>query len=201
MFLVLHLISVRVGPRSTAPDSFGGAAKATAHALTRAGLSSLRLGSARGVDRVLAADQLDLGDLGGIASTESDAYKPSIASGASGESRGNRLKELPGHVTVCQITCDEPPRVKDPSAPGPIDETAFCNSDQAFDEWTEFLGLRHGGLDPLMPQECLRLVPKQRDAVLGGTPQFPMCNSMTHEFLFRLSRRRAGGLLEPHSKT
>jgi hypothetical protein len=65
---------------------------------------------------------------------------------------------------------------------GPVDKTTFRDRNQAFNEWPEFLGLRNGGPDPLMQQECLRLVPKQRHAVLGCPPQFSMCNSMTHGF-------------------
>ena len=82
---------------------------------------------------------------------------------------------------------------------GPLRDPTLGHGDQPLDEGPELLRLCNRGVDPLVANERLGLVPKQRYAVLGDAAQFPMCNSMTHGSLVGLSR--AGRLVEPHAKT
>jgi hypothetical protein len=65
-------------------------------------------------------------------------------------------------------------------------DASLGHGDQALDERPKLLGLWHGRLDPFMPQKGHGLVAEQRHTMFGDAPQFPVCNVVSHDELYRL---------------
>jgi hypothetical protein len=54
-------------------------------------------------------------------------------------------------------------------------DTALGDGDQPLDERPQLLGLRHGGDDPLVPEQRVGLIAQQSDPVAGRSLQLSMC--------------------------
>ena len=157
--------------RSPTPFAFFGASSSP---------SSLSVLAAR---VVLAADQLDVRDLGGIPAAETDPKNPRVAAGPLREPRRERFEQLADHFLVRQLGQHHPARVQGLAVGLRRRDPAPRDGDQPFDERPQLLRLRHRGLDLLVTQQCDGLVAQQREPMLGDAAKLPMCDVVSHDEL------------------
>ena len=129
---------------------------------------------------VLAADQLDLRDLGAVAAAVAEAQDAGVAARPRLEARRDGVEQLAHDLAILDVAQHQPARVQRLAVLGAARHATLGDGDDPLDERPQLLGARHGGLDPLVLQQRVRLVAQHRDAMLGDPSQFPVCYSMTH---------------------
>src|SRR4029453_15808050 len=136
-----------------------------------------------GVRVVLAADQLDLRDLGAVAAAITELQDPRVAAGPPLEARRGRVEKLPHAPAVMVSPQPQAAGGKGLAVVGPPRHATLGDADDPLDEGPQLLRPRDRGLDPLVLQQRVCLIAQHRDAVLGDPSQFPVCYSMTHFFI------------------
>src|SRR5262249_35432675 len=118
-----------------APETLGRGAQTAADAgLLRFGAFLLRVRFGFGAGVELAADELDLRDLGAVALAIADAQQPGVAARTRREARRDRVEQLGHDLAVLQILHDEATRVQRVAVRVAAGDAALGDRDQTFDE-------------------------------------------------------------------
>src|SRR5262249_30380010 len=161
---------------------FGRRAQAAANALRLRLLLGRGLPLGLGIGVELAADELDLGDLGAVTAPVAQAQDAGVTARPRLEPRCNRVEQLADDVAVLDVAEDEPARVKRGAVTVSLREPALGNRDDPLDEGAQLLRLRDRRLDVLELDQALGLIAEHRDAMLRDAAQFSVCYSMAHGY-------------------
>ena len=129
----------------------------------------------------LAADQLDLRDLGGVAPAEAEPQQARVAARPRREARRERVEQLGDDLAILHVLHDQAARVQRLAVGGAGREAALGDGDQPLDERPQLLRARHRRRQMLVAEQGRRLVPQHRNAMLGDAAQFSVCDSVSHD--------------------
>ena len=133
----------------------------------------------------LAADQLDLRDLGAVAAAEPDAQQAGVAARPRRKARRQRVEQLADDLLVLEIVHQQPARVEGLA----IRAASLGDGDEALDKRPQLLGARNRRGQMLVAKQGRRLVPQHRDAMLGDASQLSVRNSVSHKCSYAGARR------------